>query len=678
MSQEASDMVDIVSKIDLPMVQYDFDASYSHVDKLTGVQFLLLKIIGTKSFRNYTWKDVMDRIQVPDELFESIFKPCLGRLLLLKMITIDDSAMELDDTVGVVSFTNAGRQTFDRGVIAQTIESFRGSVVYDPSASKKKFASSLPRGIVEPSEDATLRYKDVKSDEYEIENYVIKSRKEYGVDDAEAEIFDFKFSEGSSLWCRPSDIRFRLSVTTGEFEVVSYEYDINFLKSKFNSKDLLPKIPLKVESIPDITIKNWRTEIPEWEQYSFLMPSTAKIGASDVVLLNSIACDSDRYRSSASVDGCDMVIIRTGESGSEYSFVERNAPISGFEETVSCRMMVSRDIGSERISEYIVSYAKSATPENVEALKEILRMVDKIHDEHLISDIVSDYIRKSPSVESALIELRILSKERWYGKAMPRIIEKMFVEKGTDINTVVSALSASELKIEGSMLIDSIGGDEQSKSVAVDILGSVSNNQYSLLHHAGLEQYLVESILSGSACDYRSKVLGTVSNLSKVLVRLKDAIGLKSLSDYSFDITTLNENVLADLTTFITDMNSVRKIVDKTRGYQELHEYEKFFKDVEGFLRNQHGNTDRAFGITLGVELEHILRSMNFSGDLDEMIRAAHDAGQISDSQWKNLDEFRMFRNRCAHDIELPYLESSKRKKWKATVKDISILEVKP
>ncbi len=228
-------MVDIVSKIDLPMVQYDFDASYSHVDKLTGVQFLLLKIIGTKSFRNYTWKDVMDRIQVPDELFESIFKPCLGRLLLLKMITIDDSAMELDDTVGVVSFTNAGRQTFDRGVIAQTIESFRGSVVYDPSASKKKFASSLPRGIVEPSEDATLRYKDVKSDEYEIENYVIKSRKEYGVDDAEAEIFDFRFSEGPSLWCRPSDIRFRLSVTTGEFEVVSYEYDINFLKSKFNS-----------------------------------------------------------------------------------------------------------------------------------------------------------------------------------------------------------------------------------------------------------------------------------------------------------------------------------------------------------------------------------------------------------------------------------------------------------
>mgnify|MGYP000826036492 FL=1 len=135
-------MVDVVSRIDLPMVQYDFDASYSHVDKLTGVQFLLLKIIGTKSFRNYTWKDVMDRIQVPDELFESIFKPCLGRLLLLKMITIDDSAMELDDMVGAVSFTNAGRQTFDRGVIAQTIESFRGSVVYDPSASKKKFASS--------------------------------------------------------------------------------------------------------------------------------------------------------------------------------------------------------------------------------------------------------------------------------------------------------------------------------------------------------------------------------------------------------------------------------------------------------------------------------------------------------------------------------------------------------
>lgn len=149
------------------------------------------------------------------------------------------------------------------------------------------------------------------------------------------------------------------------------------------------------------------------------------------------------------------------------------------------------------------------------------------------------------------------------------------------------------------MLIDSIGGDERSKSVAVDILGSVSNDQYSLLRHAGLEQYLVESILSGSACDYRSKILGTVSNLSKVLTRLKDAIGLKSLSDYSFDITTLNENVLADLTTFITDMNSVRKIVDKTRGYQELHEYEEFFKDVDGFLRNQHGNTDRAFGITL-------------------------------------------------------------------------------
>lgn len=55
-------------KIDMPVFERPFSASCSRVEKLSGVQYLLLKIIGTRPFRSKSWRDVMEVLRIPEEV----------------------------------------------------------------------------------------------------------------------------------------------------------------------------------------------------------------------------------------------------------------------------------------------------------------------------------------------------------------------------------------------------------------------------------------------------------------------------------------------------------------------------------------------------------------------------------------------------------------------------------
>ena len=67
-------------EITLPSVTRRFSASYSEVTKPTGVQYIILTMIGSRSLRNNIWSDVIVSIGVSEDMFQPIFARELERM----------------------------------------------------------------------------------------------------------------------------------------------------------------------------------------------------------------------------------------------------------------------------------------------------------------------------------------------------------------------------------------------------------------------------------------------------------------------------------------------------------------------------------------------------------------------------------------------------------------------
>ena len=662
--------------MDIPVAVCDFEASYSRVEKLTGVQFLLLKVIGTGSFGGMTWGEVMDRMQIPEELFEIIFKRALGRLVLLKMIDVNGS-MELDDEIGNISFTKLGEQAFRRGVIAEDVEPFRGTVAYSPASTVKySKASSVP--LRDADEVIRNRFVDVSPNDYEVENHVIRRKMDYGVDDESADVFDFRMDGDYTLRMMHSTLDLELNPTTGDFVATNDSLDLNYLKGVFSSEDILSSIPEgHMSAGSGVSIRSWRSTLPDWKSMTFMMPSDIRLNGAKIVLCNKTSVDVHGSHT-MDLDGCDMVTIDTSQVGYEYAFVQRDVSVSGFPGTSGVRMMVRRTIGPERIAEYLRAVIDASAPSDIDGLSDVLDMAGILGDAETTSRIVSDYIGRSQSIGATVKDLKRFSKAGWYRDiGIPAI--RSLNERGMDVRDIAKELSGTGLMLDPGMLADVLGtGVQERDMVIADVFEKMVKDHTLLINSLGLSDFLVDMVLDGKPMDSESRILASVSNMSRTLARLKDAIGIRSLSDYSIDLEFLmktddDRGLSSDLSTFLSDLSITGNVLKRSRRYGEICGYESFLKDVNSLLNDVKGTTDRGFAITLCVRLEAWLNGMGFSGNLVEMLEGARSENLISEMDHRQLNELREYRNKCAHSLEVPKLDSKKRKMWSKLVDRIAV-----
>ena len=167
-----------------------------------------------------------------------------------------------------------------------------------------------------------------------------------------------------------------------------------------------------------------------------------------------------------------------------------------------------------------------------------------------------------------------------------------------------------------------------------------------------------------------------MSNLSKNLGSLRKEFGIKSPSEYHFDLSSFDDEkkkqIRSYLTTYGSDMETIRTLVQGTDRYSELKAYETFFKEIRQFLDNSKASNRRTYGIKEGIRLADSLEKYGFSGDLDTMLTDAHSKKIISDEDFKLLTAFRLFRNDCAHEMTVREVKEKELKQWKRAIDNIA------
>lgn len=663
-------------QIKLPAIACDFHASYSHVDRFSGIQYMILTIVNTDSFRGMTWRKIMDIFGIPAIIYDMMYRPAINQMVLLKMIE-PIGEFDLDDYVGNMITTRMGKQAYERGVMAQDVKDFSGTVAYVPARLDNKYVKESSVKYCNKEGFHEDRFSDLEPDEYRIENHIIKEKTEYGVDETDTDIFDIRIEKHDSVNCYFGRVYMNLNEATGHFTVDYGGLDDNFLKGRFTSAELISKIPAWVfqPSSIEITFDDWTDNIPNWDNVGFVLPCDVRFDGSKLVLVNGKNCGSEKYPRSEILDEADLVVIETSNIGYEYVLIEIPVSAEGFEGESRCRMAVRRMIDVNRIAEYVGDAARSINAIDSESLAKALDLCNIIFDKDLSKEIVNNCLHNTADFQGILIELKQYRKLKWFDD-LSDMVEEVIIEKEYDAKSIAAMLDVAGLQIAGTLVASRFRTDDSEIALAnADVLTPIVKDAVALLRNMNLEQIMTDRILSGDATEYSSKYLSSMSNLSRNLCELKKTFGIRSPSNYAFDITeTKNmdlDHLRSCLSTFEKDLDTVNPIIQGTEGYAELKAYESFFKEMKLFITDN-GTDLRTSGIEEGIRLSEYLEKLGLKGTLDEMITEARDRGIISDSKYSTLNEFRLFRNECAHRMIVGEVKKDKLKKWKQAIDDLS------
>ncbi len=655
-------------KIDMPVFERPFSASCSRVEKLSGVQYLLLKIIGTRPFRSKSWRDVMEVLRIPEEVYEKIFEKDLEEMASSKVIEISGGT-DIDSEIGSMDFTPVGRQAFDKGVIAQQVENFKGNVAFTPWRSSKKFAKSTSK-ISDPSKGLSAKFADMSVDLLGMQAHVETEKHLYGVTDKEAEVFDIRFEGSCRFGSIPASLKLSLNERTGEFEVLSNDLDDAFLKNNFESGTLIQSLPDSVfEPKKGMEVMRWRDSDPDWDSMTFYIPYDVKLEDKDLAILDGNSCRSERDVTYSTLEGCDMAVIKSSGLGYEYCFVRRPTTVTGHDGQEECRVAVRRTIGKEEIDRLVDPLVEGIDVSDANGLDKAIRISEIVKNDGMAQDIARKHLLKIP-VRIAMRNLEKHSKKSWFRK-IPDILEEVLNEKSLDARGILAEMQGVGVKLPGHVIIQRLKtGSVEDDVVTADLLSAVLKTPESAITELGLNEYISESILAGRTRDYKSGILASASNAAKLLQKLKDLFGMVSLSDYSFDLESYSTEdhgtISRDISTFGSDIDKLKPVIGRTEGYREISGYKEFFQGVGGFFSERKG--DRSSGIELGVRLEELLRSMGLEGTMDEMLKEARNSEKISENDYGQLDSLRQYRNACAHQVEFEPASKKSLKTWTSMI----------
>lgn len=659
-------------KIDAPVFERSFTASYSRVERLTGVQYLLLKLIGTGPFQDKTWRDVMDIMRIPDEVYEKVFEEALVDMASSEVIELDEGT-DIDSKIGSIKFTVVGKQAFDMGVITQQIEDFRGTVAFKPWESRKKFVNSSSLRTSEPSESLCAKFANSPVDLLGMQTHVENEKHLYGVTDKDARVFDVKFGDNGALRSIRVDLTLSLNDRTGEFEVsrdTLDRLDDAFLKNKFDSESLIRSLSgLIFESRDGLKVMKWRDSDPEWTSMTFYTPFDVKKDGSDLVILNKGSCTSEGDVIYSSLEGCDMMVIKSSGLGYAFCFVMRPTTVTGHDGQEMCRIAVRRTMDKEEIERLVASLVGGIDLSDADGLARAIRLSGILKNDELTLDIVKEHLGKVP-MRTAMKNLESYSGKLWFRK-MPEIVEGALCDKNLDTQGILREMQGTDMKIPGHEIVRRLRtGSAEVDIVTVDDLSDVLKNPEQAISDMSLNEYIAESILSGRSRDFKYGMLASASNAAKLLQRLKGLFGMKSLSDYSFDLESFDSadygSIGGDIATFGSDVDKLKPVIGRTSGYREISEYKEFFEGVSGFFSEKKGY--RSAGIELGVRLENLLKMMGLEGTLDEMLRKALNSKLVSDGDYMSLDSLRQYRNACAHQVSFEHADKKKMRFWTSLV----------
>lgn len=686
-------MRNVLTTLRLPVYQFSVSGTYSKVERPTGLQYLLLTIIDADFTKLMVWKDVIRQFRIPVEVFESILVPELRNMSYMLEFG-GDRRITLDSRISDIRLTPEGHEALGKEILAEKTETFNGKVVYIPCFNdKRKFSCStdILNRLKEVSADregmdASFDELDIDSTEFalEIENVVRVSKSEMGIDD-DSEILTVEpgKAEGNTALFFNYLVNLRYDEKLGTYSIDSSNVDDSFIKAFYDAEYILSKADPGQYEVADerISPREWREQMPDADDFEILLPSQLRLEKTDHMIVRSGALSgSGQYAfESGSVSGLteyDMIVITPSRSGYGYYFVERQASISGIRGSVLNRYVLRVPIGPEECQQYLIAVFDNLDIGTDDGFDRALGFIKDICDGDYIRGFAERYLSRSKNLPLTVNALKKYNRETWFTGAVETVIS----DRITSIAELDGYLSRINTGTDGSIIYErSVRSGGLDRIQLADLLLFYCKPKNVPSYIFGLKDDLCRIILGATAPDgaegFRSTVMNSIISAANNLGALKSMFGIISPSEYSFDLTELAGSAAGtgrNISMFLMEIERVEPYINGSSDYyREIKRYCTFFEDIRNLFDSDDKKkvkNARLFGIENGILLESILKRITGGGELAEMLQYVKDNNMISESDYRTLDKFRLFRNTCAHefDTEVPDVKTMKR--WEETI----------
>ncbi len=680
-------MKSVAITVRMPLYTIPVGGTFSKVEKPTGLQYLLLTMIDSDFTKSMVWNDVIRQFSIPTDVFEGILVPEIRGMPDMLRIH-GDGNITVDSRVSDIQLTPEGREALGKGVLAEKIENFSGNVLYLPSFNdRRRLMCNMDvlgklKGVSEDDKGVGTSFEELDTDSteflLEVENAVRDSKGEFGIDD-DSDIMSMDVRDGRKVLFFDQRVNLAYNEKYGTFSVTETNVNELFIRSFYTVEYLLSSIDhSNIFSVnAPIRPMSWRDKPPEMESYNVLLPCQFEVAKTDRVLVNPDTVRADgafSYTADSLGDlpDYDMVLIGPTNSGYGFYFAESEAKVSGMEGSYRDNYIFRVPLDAEQCARYIRAAFDNYAVKNDEDFDKTLGFIKDSCDKDYLSGFARRYLSASKSIPVTVIAMKKYWKDQWFTDA----VEYAIADNSKTIEDLGRNLSAmGDLHLGGGIIFDRMGkADGIDRMQLVDLLLSHADPKTVPAYALSLSGEYCRMVLGESPPPeddgFRSAVMNSIVNASRNLERLKTAFGIVSFSEHSFDLEELavsGGEYGRYISTFLRETDSVRGYLSASPElFRDIKRYREFFADVRGMFDTDYSKMTNArmFGWENGPLLESILRPITEGGDLVDMIGYAYEKKMVSESDYKALEEFRLFRNKCAHEITVPVPDAGTKKRW--------------
>lgn len=654
----------------LPMISCKFEAQSSQVKKPTGIQFLLLSLIDACTTTDMTWEDVMDRMGIPRDMFNILLSEIEN---LVEQGMTEPGIFNPGLLIRNTKMTSAGKEAFIKKVIAYKPHPINGEILFVPGRNNKYVLRENAPAACSHDEFDIETFSNTEPDLNRAEDVLIEKKKEFMVK-LDEQIFDINFNV-QDVECYSEKIFFEFDSVLGNFRV-SYDpnRDFTYIRSCINVGGIMNNINTNLFQIPSSNLKvlQWMQYKDEGASSKFILPCEMDIGSSAFVFVNSDICTFSGHHYETSTISGMMVSYKNGKI-MEYKFIEKITGFEGIEGEAKIKCIMCTNVDENKLGAVVSDVLVSIPEKGFDSLKSALELLALIKDKEGIVERVEGFLRSSPDLKTDIGNLVIFGKESWYKNEMSSLVEKILCDKkDINIDMIGEILTGTKTRIQGPSIAKLLktGNSVEDMHIA-DVLFLQSENKIGIVDSLKISETMSNFILKGEDGAFKSKEFNALSNASK---NLKEAMAVLNMDStgWSVDFSSLKDVEIGRLRSANTaldgSMKDLKPIIGNTVAFRTLEERSSIIKTLSDSMK---GDSPRMRGIELGIRLETMLSELVGKMDLHDMIVSAHEKELISEGTYIALEEFREFRNVCAHEVNVKNPDKNKMKKWKHEIESL-------
>lgn len=669
---------EILINLNLPVLSYSINIKYSHVEKPTGLSYIILTSIESFSESGLTWREVLNILGIPEDMFE-LFREELTVMESNQMVKFR-SMPSIKTKVSSVLMTEFGKKVFDKGETAtQTKETF-ANVLYFAASDHYGFMSNGFR--IYPGFDN--KFSDIVEEWDDVDQFINENKDRIGIEPSEDIIsIDHLKTIKASV---PEKVFLNFDESKGWFNLLNSKYvDSYFIKHYYKTTDLIDEMDPSIFSLPD----NMKGEFKKTNlcvESSWTLPKSMVNLKGRYFIFNR---GSSEFENGFGLDSLpfdsDFVSITSKSIGHCYRLAIHDVGIEGMDGVRSLPLIERKMLNPAEIHDIMISLAHEKFDTTVDGLMQALEIVDVVDDEDESLNFISEYVEFTNDVISVLELASKYQKSKWsrnIGSILISILKRSSSTSRIRLCKSVASLPKKQVINGGLAGIELFSGNTDENLSIADALYPICTpgTTNKMLAALKVGPVISKMILEGKHIMGDSSLFKNADYASASLSEMRKTLHVDRIKEYFFSYDWLSNDDKFKISKNAADLKKVVGLLNEEIPCVELNEvmeYATFFEDLKeviqipdnGDYREMKG---RSFGIYMRIHLEQVFDCFRKNEDdtLATLIARARNTYNIdgtpliSKNQKNMLDDMRNFGNQCAHEKTIESISEETRFKW--------------